>query len=671
MAGPIRISVLMDAGKAKKEIDDTGSKLSRFASGLGKVGLPIAAIGVGVAKLGGGLLQLAKGASEDDAAQRTLARTLKNTTKATDSQVASIEDYISKAGVATGITDDEMRPALASLVRSTKDVGKAQTLLNLAMDVSAGTGKDLGAVSTALAKAQNGSVGGLAKLGIATKDAEGKTKSFARIQKDLAKTFGGQAGEAANSTAGKYKRFQLVMDELGETIGAGILPILGFVANIMLTKVFPAAARLADVFETRVVPKLKEFGAFVGSTVVPKIKELGGFITGTLVPALQKMAGFVSQNADFFKPFVVALGAIVTGIKIWTIAQAALNVVMALNPFGLVVIGIAAVVAGLIFAFKHSERFRGVVLSVWAGLQTFAGFITGTVVPVLQRLGAGALAILKAGFDKVKQAVIDNRPAIDKVRGALATAGSVIVSVARFAASVLVPALQKAGGFIAGTLAPILVKLAGGWLRSVFTSISTVVRVVGTLINGFASLVTGVRDGTTKVVAFVKALPGKITGAIGGLGDLLKDAGASLIKGLISGMASKLDALRDKASEIAGAIKGFFPGSPVKEGPLRSWNNGGAGVKLAEMLAGGLDKGNKLAQSAAQQLAGSVQVGFGAPGLLTAVPATGGVQLGASGGQVVVNVYALTDGPQVGRRVVDAIQEYEALNGPGWRTVTP
>lgn len=670
MAGPIRISVLMDAGKAKKEIDDTGSRLSRFASGLGKVGLPIAGLGLGIAKLGGGLLDLAKGASEDDAAQRTLARTMKNTTNATDAQVASVEDYIAKTGVATGVTDDEMRPALASLVRATKDVGKAQGLMGLAMDISAGTGKDLGAVTQALAKAQNGSVGGLAKLGIATKDAEGKTKSFAQIQKDLSKTFGGQAAEAANSTAGKYARFKLVMDELGETIGGGVLPVLGFLADIALKRVFPAVSKLADVFESRVVPKLKEFGSFIQANVVPKIQELGQFITGTLVPALGKMAGFVSQNKDFFVPFAAAIIGIVTAVKIWTMAQAALNVVMAINPFGLIVIGIAALVAGLIFAFKHSDRFRAIVLAVWGGLKTFAGFITGTVVPVLQRLGAGALTILKAGFDKVKQAVTDNKPAIDKVRGALATAGGVILQVARYAAGVLIPALQKVGGFILGTVAPILLRLAGGALRSVFTAISAVVRVVGTMVTAFAGMVTGVRDGVGKVVGFVKGLPGKITGAIGGLGGLLKDAGASLISGLISGMTSKLSALRDKAAEIAGAIKGFFPGSPVKEGPLRSWNNGGAGVKLAEMLAGGLDKGNRMAQVAASGLAGSVQVGFAGAGVPVALPAAGGVQFGAGGGQVVINVYALTDGPQVGRRVVDAIQEYEALNGPSWRTVT-
>lgn len=657
----------MDAGKAKSEIQDTGSRLSRFASGVTKVGLPIAALGAGVVKLGGGLLELAKGASEDDAAQRTLARTLKNTTGATTAQVSAVEDYIEKTGVATGITDDQMRPALANLVRSTKDVGKATSLMGLAMDISAGTGKDLGAVSVALAKAQNGSVGGLAKLGIATKDAAGKTKSFAEIQKDLTKTFGGQAAEAANSTAGKYARFRLVMDELGETIGGGVLPVLGFLANIALTKVFPAVSKMAEVFESRVVPKLREFGTFISTTVVPKIRELGAFITGTLVPALVTMGSFVAANADFFKPFVLALGSIVTGIKIWAIAQAGLNIVLAANPVGLVVIAIAALVAGVIYAYKHSDRFRGVVATLWGGLKTLGGFITGTVVPAIQRLAVGAVALAVTWFGKARQVIQENKPVLDRVRTAFGAVGTLIVQVGRWIGGTLVPAWARLTGAIAGAVLPILGRLAKVGFAGVVASVRSAIAIVGGLISIFARVVTGVAQAIPKIIGTVKGLPGKIKGAIGNLGSLLYNAGASLISGLANGMASRLGAVRDKAAQIAGAIKNFFPGSPVKDGPLRSWNNGGAGKQLADLLALGLEKGNAVTRAAASGLAGSVQTGFAvAIPQASAVATTAGV-LVTPGGGVVVNVYALTAGPEVGRQVVDAISEYERVNGTLWR----
>ena len=55
----------------------------------------------------------------------------------------------------------------------------------------------------ALAKAQNGNVGALGRLGIATKDANGKTKSFAQIQDDLAEQFGGAASAKAEHVPGQ------------------------------------------------------------------------------------------------------------------------------------------------------------------------------------------------------------------------------------------------------------------------------------------------------------------------------------------------------------------------------------------------------------------------------------------------------------------------------------
>jgi TATA-box binding protein (TBP) (component of TFIID and TFIIIB) len=82
-----------------------------------------------------------KAAIEDQAAQASLARQIKASTKATDAQIKGVEDYISSLGQSVAIADDEARPALQALVVATKDVAKAQDLLNVAIDISAGTGK--------------------------------------------------------------------------------------------------------------------------------------------------------------------------------------------------------------------------------------------------------------------------------------------------------------------------------------------------------------------------------------------------------------------------------------------------------------------------------------------------------------------------------------------------
>ena len=105
-----------------------------------------------------------KAFAEDDAAAQKLATPLTNVTGATDAQVSAVEDYITKTSIAAAVADDELRPALDSLVRGTGSVTEAQDLLGLALDISAGTGKDLGTVSDALSKAYNGNYKALKAL---------------------------------------------------------------------------------------------------------------------------------------------------------------------------------------------------------------------------------------------------------------------------------------------------------------------------------------------------------------------------------------------------------------------------------------------------------------------------------------------------------------------------
>src|SRR5213596_2325577 len=151
------------ASKAIKGVGDeahrTEARSHRLAAGFAKVG-KVAAVGLagGIAAAGVVAIKFGKAAAEDQQQAALLAKQLKNSAHATDGQVTATERWISKQGVAKGVADDQLRPALMSLVRATCDVGKAQKLATLAMDVSAGTGKDLGAVSMALAKAQNGNV---------------------------------------------------------------------------------------------------------------------------------------------------------------------------------------------------------------------------------------------------------------------------------------------------------------------------------------------------------------------------------------------------------------------------------------------------------------------------------------------------------------------------------
>lgn len=268
--------------------DKAGGKL-RALGKVGKVaGLGLAA-GLGAVAVGAG--NLAKNAAADAANARRLAVALKNTTGATRAQIAANEDWISAQGRNLGVTDDELRPALNKLVTATHDVGKAQKLASLGMDISAGTGKSLEVVSMALAKAQNGNVAALGRLGLKVKDADGKTKSLKDVTADLAKTFGGQASAAANSAEGKYGRLKLMMDETGEAIGMKLLPVLTTVADWMLNKGVPAIEKFAGWLGDKLSPSVGKAGGFFTSKLLPAFRQVVTWVQGKLIPAVKELAG--------------------------------------------------------------------------------------------------------------------------------------------------------------------------------------------------------------------------------------------------------------------------------------------------------------------------------------------------------------------------------------------
>jgi hypothetical protein len=187
-----------------------------------------------------------KAAIEDEKAQVSLAQTLRNTTKATDQQVAAVEDYIDKTARATGVTDDQLRPSLDRLVRSTGDVTKAQKLQQLALDISAGTGKDLATITEGLGKAYDGNLGALKRLGVPLDASIIKAKDFDAAVKALSETFAGQADAAADTFAGRMARINIAVDETKEQIGFALLPTLEKFATIITDTILPVVESLVN-----------------------------------------------------------------------------------------------------------------------------------------------------------------------------------------------------------------------------------------------------------------------------------------------------------------------------------------------------------------------------------------------------------------------------------------
>jgi hypothetical protein len=230
--------------KAQDDTQNFSSKVGSFVSSAAKafVGLATA---VGTAAFAIGVSSV-KAAIEDEQAQRNLAKTLENVIGATKNQTAAVEDYITKQSLSLGVSDDKLRPAYARLIRSTKDTTETQKALNIAMDISSATGKDLDTVAAALGKAYDGNTASLGKLGLGIDSTILKSGDMDLITKELGKTFKGFAEQEANTVEGQFRRIGIAVNEAKESLGAALLPILEKIAGFVNTEVVPAIQGLVD-----------------------------------------------------------------------------------------------------------------------------------------------------------------------------------------------------------------------------------------------------------------------------------------------------------------------------------------------------------------------------------------------------------------------------------------
>jgi hypothetical protein len=253
MAGIPKVKITFDADfdelkrgvkGATDEVEGFGSKVGKFGKAAG------AAFAVaGAAALAYSAVLLKQGvesAIADEQAQEKLALTLQNVTNATDAQIKAVEDQILKTSLLTGKTDDELRPSFERFVRATKDSEEALKLQQVALDVSAGSGKSLEAVTNAMAKAAEGNTASLSKLGVGLTSAQLKTMSLDEITASLANTFGGQAAAQADTFAGKMARLQVAFDEGKETIGSFVLDAITPMIDTVVNKVIPTISEFIN-----------------------------------------------------------------------------------------------------------------------------------------------------------------------------------------------------------------------------------------------------------------------------------------------------------------------------------------------------------------------------------------------------------------------------------------
>ena len=231
--------------KGKKEI----SAFDKNLKALGKTS----------AKVFGSLAVVAFGKSavnafiESEKAAAKLRTTVSNL--GLEFEQPGIEDYLKNLSLQFGIVDENLIPGFQRLLIVTKDVAQAQSLFNTALNVSAGTGKDLTAVSTSLSKAYLGDNAALGRLGVGLSKAQLKSASFLEVQRTLNANFAGQAAAAVEGYAGSMAKLTVAVDESKEAIGKGLLDAIAALSgsndiNTFTTKMVNAAEKIGNAFRT-------------------------------------------------------------------------------------------------------------------------------------------------------------------------------------------------------------------------------------------------------------------------------------------------------------------------------------------------------------------------------------------------------------------------------------
>jgi len=225
----LSLKILADIDDLKKKLNEADGSVETSSSKIADYGKKAAAAfavaaAAAVAYAGKLAIDGVKAAIEDEQAQLRLANALREATGATDAQIKATEDFILQTSLATGVADEQLRPAMQRLAVSTKSTEEAQKLLSLALDISKGSGKDLEQVATALGRAHDGQTTALGRLGIGLSAAELKTMSFTEIQQALADLYGGAASQNAETFQGKIDRIKVAFDEAKESLGVALLP---------------------------------------------------------------------------------------------------------------------------------------------------------------------------------------------------------------------------------------------------------------------------------------------------------------------------------------------------------------------------------------------------------------------------------------------------------------
>lgn len=651
----LSIRILGDATKATEAIGKTQDKISKFQSGLTK------AAG-GATLLLGGMAAFGKVAGES-------ASRLEQAQGAVESifgkQAGQIDNLAKKAAGAVGLAQSEYSELAGVLGAQLNNLGVSQDelvgttdgLISKGADLAATFGGTTADAVGALTAAFRGETDPIEKYGISIKQADiaaqmaangtdkltGAAGKAAKTQATLdlitkqSASSQGQFARETDSAAGSAQIAAANWENAKAALGESLLPVMSSLAT--------KAAEVAGFIQQNSTAFTILAGVVAGLAAAILVAQ-GASMAYSVVLGVQAAAtgagtAAITANSIALGAYTVWMGIVRAATLVWTGVQWALNAALSANPIALVVLAIAALVAGVIWAWNNVAWFRDGIIAAWEWIKSAS---------------VTAWTAITDWVTGAWQSIVDWFTSLDPI-GAIvgywnrlkATTTAVFNFVKAWVMNKFIQIITGAKQFAVD----IAVKIATGFL--------TMKARAQALLQAFVGIV---RAKFLSAVAFVRSVPGKILAALGNLGNKLRASGKALIRGFIDGIKSMIGKVTSAAKDVVGKVRDFFPFSPAKKGPLSgSGYTDTSGKRLAEDFATAMLRKQAAVKAAAAKLTGAATLGGEI--MPIGVAAGNGSRLSSPRrAPVVVNVNfnnVVTDRLGVAREIKRLLNEHDAL----------
>jgi len=526
----IKIKILSDTKGFSSGLDQAQTRLGKVKAGFQSALGPATAIGGGLAALG----KLVSGSASD---LNESANAVRVTFGA---QAAAVEALSRKAATSVGLSSSEFNGMAVQFSAFTDAIGGGGAASVGVLDEMSTRMADFASVmnldvAEAAEKFQSGLAGEtepLRKFGI--------DLSAAKVEAYAYSNGIASAGKPLTETQKIQARYALLMQQTAKTQG-DFKNTTDQAAN---------AQRIANA-------QWENARAKLGTALLPAIAAVTGVLAG--------LATWIGENSNLVLTLAAVIGGLVVVVwavnaataawaavqgivavatKVWAAGQWLLNAALSANPIGLVVIAIAALVAGLIYAWNNSETFRTIVLNVWAAIK-------GAVLAVVNWLKTA----VPAAFQWVKNAFLNYTPL-----------------------GLVISHWGQIKTFISGAVKNVMAAIE--WIKAIPSKLSA----------WFGQAKDAAVAKLSSMVEWVKSLPGKIISALGNVGKMLYNSGASIIQGLIDGIKSMVGRVTGAVGDLLSKARDLLPFSPAKEGPFsgKGWTLY-SGRSIPQAFAQGVD----------------------------------------------------------------------------------